>query len=348
MPPWGRPSWGRDGGSRRNRKEWERQQREGNVNHRIEELDSDSGSDIGDGADVDYGQDYSDWEALDWDADFDDGNDMQVAIRDKERILVSRAMTRIRRAQELGRDNVKLSQAESEALERKMAKDRAKGRKAIVDRERIPAQKGRQSLPAPSSKKRGSRSSLNQEEQHTDRPRSRTTSTQNLQQLQVFRRRPPPDESDRRPRSSSGAQPLPYPVYPQDDYAYRNAHHQPSYRGGPTRYVSGPAELMHTRPGPYPTHIPNRRPYESVSDPALDRRIPTYPSGSNRRRDLNSADEDGFDYDEEFVDDQDREFQIDVVPNSSMQGYDIVSRGQGSEVRASQSGSIGRRRGARR
>ena len=320
------------------------------MNQRIEELDSDSGSgsDIGDGADIDYGQDYSDWEALDLDENFDGGNDMQIAIRDKERILVSRAMTRIRRAQELGRDNVKLSQAESEALERKMAKDRAKGRKPIVDTERIAAQKSKQSLPAPSSRKRGSRSSLNQEEQHIDRPRSRTTSAQNLQQLQVFRRRPPPDESDRRPRSSSGAQPLPYPVYPQDDYVYRNPHHQPNYRGGPTRYVSGPAELMHTRPGPYPAHIPNRRPYESASDPALDRRIPIYPSGPNRRWDLNSADEDGFDYDDEFERDGDREIQIDVVPNSSMQGYDIVSRAQGLEARASQGGSIGRRRGARR
>lgn len=50
---------------------------------------------------------------------------MQLALRDKEELLVQKALERIRRAQALGKTNVKLSQPELDALERKRRKDQS-------------------------------------------------------------------------------------------------------------------------------------------------------------------------------------------------------------------------------
>ena len=50
---------------------------------------------------------------------------MQLALRDKEETLVQKALERIRRAQMLGKKNVKLTQPELDALERKRQKDQA-------------------------------------------------------------------------------------------------------------------------------------------------------------------------------------------------------------------------------
>lgn len=50
----------------------------------------------------------------------------QLALRDKEDSLVQKALERIRRAQMLGKSNVKLSQRELDALERKQQRDRSK------------------------------------------------------------------------------------------------------------------------------------------------------------------------------------------------------------------------------
>ena len=53
------------------------------------------------------------------------GGTIQIALRDKEELLVQKALERIRRAQMLGRTNVKLTQPEINALERKRRKDEA-------------------------------------------------------------------------------------------------------------------------------------------------------------------------------------------------------------------------------
>ena len=53
------------------------------------------------------------------------GGMMQLALRDKEELLVQKALERIRRAQALGKTNVKLSRPELDALERKRRKDRS-------------------------------------------------------------------------------------------------------------------------------------------------------------------------------------------------------------------------------
>ncbi|KAL2045997.1 hypothetical protein N7G274_001444 [Stereocaulon virgatum] len=48
---------------------------------------------------------------------------MQLALRDKEELLVQKALERIRRAQMLGKTNVKLTQPELDALQRKRRKE---------------------------------------------------------------------------------------------------------------------------------------------------------------------------------------------------------------------------------
>ncbi len=53
------------------------------------------------------------------------GITMQIALRDKEELLVQKALERIRRAQMLGKKNVTLTQPELDALERKRRKDQA-------------------------------------------------------------------------------------------------------------------------------------------------------------------------------------------------------------------------------
>ncbi|KAK4698042.1 PRA1 family protein 1, partial [Lecanoromycetidae sp. Uapishka_2] len=53
------------------------------------------------------------------------GRTMQIALRDKEELLLQKALQRIRRAQLLGKKNVKLTQPELDALERKRRKDQA-------------------------------------------------------------------------------------------------------------------------------------------------------------------------------------------------------------------------------
>lgn len=61
----------------------------------------------------------------DYGSDHGAGGIMQIALRDKEELLVQKALERIRRAQMLGRTNVKLTQPEIDALERKRRKDEA-------------------------------------------------------------------------------------------------------------------------------------------------------------------------------------------------------------------------------
>ncbi|KAL8695518.1 MAG: hypothetical protein Q9218_000096 [Villophora microphyllina] len=58
-------------------------------------------------------------------------NTMQVALRNKEDLLVEQALERIRRAQMLGKQNVKLSKSELRALEQKRKNDEAKRSRAI-------------------------------------------------------------------------------------------------------------------------------------------------------------------------------------------------------------------------
>ncbi|KAL9605069.1 MAG: hypothetical protein Q9219_000003 [cf. Caloplaca sp. 3 TL-2023] len=79
-----------------------------------------------------HGQGY-DSHSSEEDETFDESSNsmMQVALRNKEDLLLKQALSRIRRAQMLGQRNVKLTQPEIDALERKRRQDEA-GRSRIV------------------------------------------------------------------------------------------------------------------------------------------------------------------------------------------------------------------------
>ncbi|MCJ1323776.1 hypothetical protein MMC10_000437 [Thelotrema lepadinum] len=352
---------------------------------RFEELDSDSDDDQG--VDLDYMhksdelyftggdigpqrrhkrrsgyEDYSDDSEVDDDFDEEDEDD-QLALREKEEILVARALERIRRAQALGKPNVKLTAAESDALERKMAKDRAKGRKPIIPTKKIggsPRNSSRTDL-VPANQRKTSKSSLhpspstNPPDEYfmpsSSRPGSRTNSSQNLKAQPLTRnpkrlvsdpespnlpysrspptRRPLPDDPNwqPRPRSSSSANP-PYPVSPQEYGNYPTPSIPSQYASSSRRNVSGPAELgypeLPSSGRQFPVHMPSVRGYTSSSDPSLPRRRDV--SGGAAGYGGRSRGGGGnFDSEDDDDDDEDQDqgVQVDVQASGSAQGYEI-------------------------
>lgn len=142
MPSWGRPSGARKG---KRGKEQDRQTRQREEARRFEEIESDDddGQGVGlsrpyysdelyfTGTDLSrsrppqrtYSHNYTSESSGDEeDVDESLGGTMQLALRDKEELLVQKALERIRRAQMLGRTNVKLTQPEIDALARKRRK----------------------------------------------------------------------------------------------------------------------------------------------------------------------------------------------------------------------------------
>ena len=147
MPPWGRPSGGRGNGpSRRGPK----QRQQWDYERYIQELDSEdeleqgvglnelfqsdklhfTGVDMSDRSrdqrQLDYSYTSETSDEVDGDTNDGTGETMQLALRDKEELLVQKALERIRRAQLLGKTNVKLTKPELDALERKRRKDQAR------------------------------------------------------------------------------------------------------------------------------------------------------------------------------------------------------------------------------
>ena len=150
MPSWGRPSGAWDGkrrkGDGRRTRQWE-------ADRRFEEIDSDDYDDDGQGAGLNntYPSDELHFTGADLglgngrrqrrdhhyisssgsseeedELEQRSGDTTQLALRDKEEMLVQRALERIRRAQMLGKTNVKLTRPEIDALERKRRKEQAK------------------------------------------------------------------------------------------------------------------------------------------------------------------------------------------------------------------------------
>ena len=183
MPSWGRPSGARQAKRRKDRGVYKQSKEE----LRFQEIDSDSddgqgvtidgsfagdqlyftGADLGahvrtrPGEDYDYDSQYSDEEPSRLE---NAQGTMQLALRDKEELLVQKALERIRRAQILGKTNVKLSQPELDALERKRKKDqsirktsgsnsrladkrRSSGTSTPSNKEQLYGKRTRQSLP---------------------------------------------------------------------------------------------------------------------------------------------------------------------------------------------------------
>ncbi|KAL8723654.1 MAG: hypothetical protein Q9225_000097 [Loekoesia sp. 1 TL-2023] len=136
-PPWGRSSWSKASARRKPQERY------------FEELDSDDDDGQGVTLDGNYFSDELHFTGADlgiytqdqrkhnreYDSSssergeaFEDrsASTMQVALRNKEDMLLQQALDRIRRAQMLGKRNVKLTQPELDALERKRRQDEAK------------------------------------------------------------------------------------------------------------------------------------------------------------------------------------------------------------------------------
>ena len=144
MPSWGRPSRAR---KRRKDKGRGRYPEERNQDRRFQEVDSDEDDGQGVGLDApfindqfysskaDPGHHRRDRQPSshgDTSESSEDGrgpskdratNNMQLALRDKEELLVQNALERIQRAKMLGKTNVELTRPELDALERKTQKD---------------------------------------------------------------------------------------------------------------------------------------------------------------------------------------------------------------------------------
>ena len=148
MPSWGRPSGARHAKRRKDRGVHTHQREE---DMRFEEIDSDSDDEQGVDLDGSFAGDELQFTGADlgaymrnrqtkkfrYDSETSDededlsfteksGGIMQLALKDKEELLLQKALERIRRAQALGKTNVKLSQPELDALERKRRKDQSK------------------------------------------------------------------------------------------------------------------------------------------------------------------------------------------------------------------------------
>ena len=278
-PLWGRPSGARPG-KRRGGSSMQEQQRE--EDRRFEEVDSDE--DDGQGVELDKafvsdelhftGADLgqrsrrrrvydrgmsSESSADDYESDHGAGGTMQIALRDKEELLVHKALERIHRAQMLGRKNVKLTQSELDALERKRRKDEA---------ESAP----RKSETRTANRRRGSGQSRDtSREQKTSRRKSKAYfSTYESESSSGSRRATPPGIFVPSPGGMPAYSPLGF--YPPTT----------APQGGPSRSGSRPASShSHAQASP-PSNRPHKQRYSSGPDSAPPLQAPRSPQSSRR------------------------------------------------------------------
>lgn len=203
---------------------------------------------------------------------------VQLAMKDKEEWLVDKALERIRRAQMVGKENVRLSRRELDALERKRMQTKPQ-RKSVTSkgpgRRNTQAESSRNVMPArpPPEPHNPGRST-------GARPPSSSGHPPRSQQAMAMFRPPYPYNPDRylpalenRPPSSSRNEALqrPLPDDPRWVPPYRTMPHYASYsvEGGP--YLAyNPFDPRHPPPGHemgYPPGVPAYGPgYRSVSD----------------------------------------------------------------------------------
>lgn len=284
MPSWGRPSGARKG----NRgKERDRQSRLREEARRIEEIESDDddGQGVGlsrpyisdelyfTGADLNrsrsrnqrtYSHDYTSESSEDGEAlDESLGGTMQLALRDKEELLVHNALERIRRAQILGRTNVKLTQPEIDALARKRRKDEA-------------TRKARLSISRASDRRRsGGQLSETVEQRPSNRRPRAPLSTRENGDFSSPRRATPPGVLFPGPDGNATYQPFGH--YPS---AAPESHNRSSRSG--SRSASSHSQQQSTPPLPSSQSRPPKERYFSV--PEASRPSPTFQPNTLPRR----------------------------------------------------------------
>lgn len=266
MPPWGRPPGGRPG--RRNDRQRDLR-RSWAYDDRVEELDTDDDISQGVELDQDYGDkrfvsdelrftgidlgggairrrrsggNYNDFTPSDDDEDDYDPTstlvprqELQIVYKEKEDMLVERALERIARARALGKADVKLSRAEIDALER------------LERNQHPPRPSAAPKMAAPQSKKEApvKRKPV---EVRKKASRNDTKSASNSP------RRKPVDSRDRGPSISSNSsgrgerddQIAAYQVYPID-HDYGHVGRRLPYPQG--NYITGPRQAESSRQG---------------------------------------------------------------------------------------------------
>lgn len=184
---------------------------------------------------------------------------MQIALRDKEELLVQKALERIHRAQMLGRKNVKLTQPELDALERKRRKDEAES--APMKSETRKA-----------DRRRGSGQSRNtsREQKSSRRKNKAYFSAYESESSSGSRRATPPGILIPGPGGMPAYSPLGF--YPPTTPP----------QGGSSRSGSRPANShSHAQASP-PLNRPHKQRYSSGPDPAHPLQAPRSPQSSRR------------------------------------------------------------------
>ena len=203
---------------------------------------------------------------------------MQLMLRQKEGYLVERALERIRRAQALGKKNVKLSQQELDALERK---------RHLSDRPQEPAPRGKKVAPRKAIEAKSTKGKSS----------SANTSTKAIE----------PRRRGKSNATRSSEQMPPYPTMPGESQAGAMA--PPNYYGPPSRPSSSSSRTSSRNPSsqslrqqqsypgpyqPYPQPYPPGR-YHAVPDPIRPpssssgpRSDPTDPNWQPRARSASS------------------------------------------------------------
>jgi PRA1 family protein 1 len=136
------------------------------------------------------------------------GSQMQLALREKEEALVESALARIRKAQRKGKKEVKLNKEELAALERRrkrLQEEEARKSAGSGSDRRRKDQEARFAVPLaqlePTSRKRASRSDLDEVTRHRPPPIGADVAQRGYPQMGYF---PPPQPSGGRPRSGTG------------------------------------------------------------------------------------------------------------------------------------------------
>lgn len=171
--------------------------------------------------------------------------DMQLMLREKEDLLVERALERMRRARELGKTNVKLTRAEIDALER--AERRQSQRITVPLPKPVKGKKAVQTRPKLADKKQSSRS---------DRSSGNSPAPKAIEP----RRGGKSSASAREPAQA------PYPTLPDESYGLGNGalvYAPQGYYGAPVVRPSSSS----SRPGSRTASSQSLRPQQSQTPP---------------------------------------------------------------------------------
>ncbi|KAG8525491.1 uncharacterized protein KY384_009135 [Bacidia gigantensis] len=294
-----------------------------------------------------------------------EGRNMQVALRDKdfrdkEDMLVEKALQRIQRAQELGKKNVKLSQREIEALQRRdqkvgkqtAAKQSSKSAKKPVKNEKSRDRK--QSLPlhqyddrqpsnsrmppgilVPSGNGYYTHTAIGYDQptplpvQVSSRSGSRNTSSHNLsraspENLRRGERQSPKPQSPRSPPSNASSRSLPddpnWEPRPRSASALSGSQYYPTTQPYMYQTYSPPLPQIPSSPG-----TSSRRIVSNPSPSSRDR-LPRYEGLDARsKRERSPQTRPGRNMDVSSSDDDgDEGVQVDILPGYDGRGYDAV------------------------